>query len=130
MITLRVSGCAIVQDGKLLLRLRKRDTMYEFPGGTVEKGETLVQAALREVEEEVDCKVIIIKEAASYAQVKRPDLRLKLYVHLARLVEGQVPREMEPQEFGELVWMPIFDYLKYPLASNVKKFCEEYRATL
>ena len=130
MITVRVSGCAIVEEGKLLLRFRKRDTMYEFPGGTVEKGETLVQAALREVKEEVDCNVTILKEAASYAQVKRPDLHLKLYVHLAKLVDGQVPREMEPHEFGEFLWMPISDYLKYPLASNVKKFCEEYRATL
>ena len=55
---------------------------------------------------------------------------LHLYVHLARLVEGQVPHEMEPEEFEGLLWMPLSDYVKYPLASNVKKFCEEYQASL
>lgn len=124
--TVRVSGCAIVQDEKLLLRLRKRDQAYEFPGGVVEEGETLVQAALREVKEEVDCAVEIVQENAGHAKVPREGFILHLYVHCAQLKHGQTPREMEPEEFGDLLWMPIVDYAKYPLASNVKTFCEEY----
>lgn len=143
MIVVRVSGCAIVQDGKLLLRFRKRDNAYEFPGGVVEEGETLVQAALREVKEEVDCEVTLqsgvilsggrqrrpkSKDPVTWVsrdEVIKNGVRLKLYVHVARLAENQVPREMEPHEFGDLLWMPIASYAKYPLASNVKKFCEE-----
>ncbi len=125
--TIRVSGCAIVQEGKLLLRFRKRDSCYEFPGGVVEECETLVQAALREVKEEVGCSVVITRDNAGYAAVRKQGILLRLYVHGARLAPGQMPREMEPHEFGELLWMLIVDFTKYPLASNVITFCcKEY----
>ena len=49
----------IIQDGRLLaIRKRSGDhSYYVLPGGTQEAGETLVEAVVREVEEEVGARV-------------------------------------------------------------------------
>ncbi len=50
------TGVAVVKDGKILLVRRSIDDFlggyYELPGGGVDDGETIEQAALREVKEE------------------------------------------------------------------------------
>ncbi len=50
------ASVAVFRDGKVLLATRTRppaDRLWSLPGGKVEAGETLEQAALRELEEEV-----------------------------------------------------------------------------
>ena len=122
---IQVAGCAIVDDGKVLLRFKKSKQNYEFPGGKLEPGESLEQAAQREAKEEVGVAVEII----SYASRDRWEIFGRAFEghdFLARLLPGQIPREQEPQNFGELLWMPIMEYLNYPISSNVAKFCREY----
>lgn len=50
------ASVAVFRDGKVLLATRTKppaDRLWSLPGGKVEAGETLEQAALRELEEEV-----------------------------------------------------------------------------
>ncbi len=50
------ASIAVFRDGKVLLATRTKppaDRLWSLPGGKVEPGETLEQAALRELEEEV-----------------------------------------------------------------------------
>jgi ADP-ribose pyrophosphatase YjhB (NUDIX family) len=50
------ASIAVFRDGKVLLATRTKppaDRLWSLPGGKVEAGETLEQAALRELEEEV-----------------------------------------------------------------------------
>jgi ADP-ribose pyrophosphatase YjhB (NUDIX family) len=50
------ASVAVFRDGKVLLATRTKppaDQLWSLPGGKVEAGETLEQAALRELEEEV-----------------------------------------------------------------------------
>ena len=53
----------IKKDNKFLLGKRKPGGSiggkWEFPGGKVEKNETLEQALIREFKEELDCKITI-----------------------------------------------------------------------
>lgn len=57
------ASIAVFRDGKVLLAARKETAaspIYSLPGGVVELGETLEQAALRELYEEVAVKARII----------------------------------------------------------------------
>ena len=55
----------INNQGKILILRRSSDEYYaglwDFPGGTVEKGETLQQAAAREVKEECGLEIKLEK---------------------------------------------------------------------
>lgn len=56
-------SAAIVRDGKVLLVRRARNpalNLYTLPGGAVETGETLAEAAAREVREETALEVDVI----------------------------------------------------------------------
>jgi mutator protein MutT len=61
-----VVAALIQDDGKLLVCQRKRGTsfamMWEFPGGKVKPGETLEQALVRELEEELGTQATIGSE--------------------------------------------------------------------
>lgn len=48
---------AIIQDGKVLLTRRRDFEVWCLPGGEVDSGETLAQAAIREAREEVGLEV-------------------------------------------------------------------------
>lgn len=57
------ASVAAFRDGKVLLATRTKppaDQLWSLPGGKVEAGETLEQAALRELEEEVGVKARLI----------------------------------------------------------------------
>ena len=48
----------ILRDGKLAMVHSLEEGYYEFPGGGVEAGESLVDAAIRETEEEVGLRIV------------------------------------------------------------------------
>ena len=56
-----VVAAVIVKDNKFLITRRapklKLEGMWEFPGGKVEKGESLHEAIEREIKEELSCTV-------------------------------------------------------------------------
>ncbi len=57
------ASVAVFRDGKVLLATRTRppdDRLWSLPGGKVEPGETLEQAALRELAEEVGVEARIL----------------------------------------------------------------------
>lgn len=57
------ASIAVFRDGRVLLATRTKppaDRLWSLPGGKVEAGETLEEAALREVEEEVGVRARIL----------------------------------------------------------------------
>ena len=57
------ASIAVFRDGKVLLATRTKppaDRLWSLPGGKVEAGETLEQAALRELDEEVGVTARIV----------------------------------------------------------------------
>jgi len=58
-----VVGAAILRDGRVLAARRTSPAAaagrWEFPGGKVEPGETPEQALVREIAEELGCRVVV-----------------------------------------------------------------------
>ncbi len=102
----------LVRNGKVLLGIKKRgfgEGKLVSPGGKVDPGETVMQAAIRECEEESGVKVHSCKEVA---RVIFRDLYYKgepetdeMYAFISEDFEG------EPAETDELIpeWFPLDD---------------------
>ncbi len=118
-----LSGPAIIQDEKLLLLYKIKDQHYEFPGGHVEEGESLIEAAIREAREEIACEVKLIKYLTNI-EFEKDGQNFIAHIFLAEIVKGE-PRANEP-EHSKVIWLPIKDYKNYSLASNVIEFCRRY----
>ena len=64
--SINVVAAVICEDKKFLIAQRGKTKEYgllwKFPGGKVEEGETLEEALLREIKEEIDVKIFIEKK--------------------------------------------------------------------
>jgi ADP-ribose pyrophosphatase YjhB (NUDIX family) len=97
------ASVAVFRDGRVLLAARGTPPMahvYTLPGGHVEPGETLAQAALRELDEEVGVKAEIVGFLAPVEIIETdPDGRARLHfvvcAHAARWLSGEPQTGLE-----------------------------------
>ena len=122
---------ALIRDnGKLLVCQRKRGTsfamMWEFPGGKVKPGETLKQALVRELEEELGTRATIGSEVYRtqhrYAELSEPIELIFFHAELnPRSVRNLVFEEIlwrDPSSLPELNFLPADKELIENLASG------------
>ena len=67
-------GGVVVQDGRVLLIRRGKEPLYGrwvIPGGTVERGETLEEALVREMEEETQLRVEPLEVLTVFDRIQR-----------------------------------------------------------
>lgn len=100
----KVVGAIIENEyGEILCALRSPQmtipNMWEFPGGKVEKGESLQDAIEREIYEELDCKVEAI-EVFNDNTHEYDNVIVNLICIKCRIVDG-VPMS---NEHSELIW--------------------------
>ncbi|MHB2169645.1 NUDIX hydrolase [Alsobacter sp. R-9] len=70
------ASVAVFRDGRVLVASRTKppaDAMFSLPGGVVEIGETLSQAALRELDEEVGVQAEIVGFAGHVEVIERDE---------------------------------------------------------
>lgn len=103
------ASAAIVRDGKVLIVRRARPPakdVYTLPGGVVEAGETLIEAVIREVQEEIGLSIEPIKLAGHREAIKRnADGRVERHFVImcfaSRLKSGT---ERPNDEITEILW--------------------------
>ncbi|MEA2842188.1 MAG: 8-oxo-dGTP diphosphatase [Methylobacteriaceae bacterium] len=100
---------ACFRDGKVLLATRTRPPAkgaLTLPGGLVEPGERLTEAALRELQEEVEVEAEIIGFNGHAERIERDgDGRVKQHYVIASFVARWLSGEPQPgPEAGEIVW--------------------------
>jgi 8-oxo-dGTP diphosphatase len=103
-------SAAIVRDGKVLLVRRAREpavTLFSLPGGVVEVGETLTEAAIREVREETTLTIEPValagyREAITRDTAGRIERHFVILPFAARWIAGE-PRLNE--ELSEARWL-------------------------
>lgn len=99
---------AVIHEGRILLTKREDFEVWCLPGGGVEAGESLAQAAIREVKEETGLDVEITHLVGAYSRLGGfPDVHALLYA--ARPIGGEI--RLQP---GETVDVRYFSSTELP----------------
>jgi mutator protein MutT len=107
-------GVAIISNaaGEILIDKRKMGGamggMWEFPGGKIEAGETIVDCIVREIREELAID-ISVGEHLLTIEHNYPTIRVTLIVHHCKHISG-IP---QPIESDEIRWVKIGDLRQY-----------------
>ena len=125
MLTIKISGSAIVKDNKLLLLYKTKARHYELPGGKIESTETKEQTAIREAKEEIGIDIKLTKYYSCEEFILDAN-QITSHIFLATYHHNQTPKNLEPQVFDHIKWIPLDNYQSYPLAPNVKSFCQKF----
>lgn len=97
-----VAAALIVKDDKFLVCLRhvcdNYGNLWEFPGGTIEIGETSLEAAVREMKEELGIEVEAIKVIETFCD---EDINMIINIDLVecKIISGQ-PQALDCQKFA------------------------------
>ena len=96
----------VVRDGEILLIEKKRGIgagKVNGPGGKIDDGETPLEAAVREVEEELGITPLGVEKAGEVLFETTGDVSMRIHVYRADDCEG------EPHETDEAVplWTPV-----------------------
>ena len=102
---LLVVAAFIARRGRVLLSQRRADQsfalLWEFPGGKVEPGEDLATALVREIREELGCKIRVGK-LVDLVFHPYPEFDLIMPLYHATIIAG-TPRAREVEAFA---WLP------------------------
>ena len=114
-----VSAATIVLNDKREILLIKGPLRgWEMPGGQVEEGESLKEAAIRETKEETGIDVEIIKFCGIFQNVRKSICNT---LFLARPVRGECTTSSESLEVG---FFPIDEALKMVTVGNFRQRIE------
>jgi 8-oxo-dGTP diphosphatase len=119
-----VVAAVVLRDGRALLCRRPRHKrhagLWEFPGGKVLPGETLGEAARRELVEELGIELT----ALTAYRGSRRDPGSAFVIHF---VEGSASGEPRPLEHDEVAWVDPADLERFELAPADRSFVEGWR---
>jgi mutator protein MutT len=124
------ASVAVLREGRILLAMRGKppsEGLFSLPGGKVEIGETLAEAALRELREEVGVEAKLIGLIAPVEFIERDEKghirhHVVIAAHAARWVSG------EPQtgpEAKEIRWVTERDIADLPMTAGLTGILEQ-----
>ena len=113
---------AVIRRGDTLLVCqrpahKRHGGLWEFPGGKLEAGETILDAARRELAEELDVRVLSVGEV-EFA-IADPGSEFVIEFHPVE-IEGE-PVALEHSALG---WVGLDELLELPLAPSDRKYAE------
>lgn len=122
------TGVAVWKDNKILIVRRSAADylggQYELPGGGVDDGETLTEAAIREVKEETGLtvtKVVAVFDGFDYSTDRKP--RVRQVNFLVQAQDGHVVLNLD--EHDEFLWVDASTNLDSLMSTNMKTCVSE-----
>jgi 8-oxo-dGTP diphosphatase len=127
------AGAMILNDkGELFLSKRSQNVKnergcWETPGGSVDFGETLENAARREILEEYGADINIVEQWPAEDHIIPADKQHWVATtFLAKFKPGQEPKIMEPEKCDAIGWFAL-DKLPSPLSLITQMDLERYK---
>ena len=115
-------GGVVVRDGKVLLIRRGKEPLYGrwvVPGGTVELGESLEEALVREMEEETGLHVEPLEVLTVFDRIERDGLRVVYhYVIVDYLCLWRSGEARAASDALDAAWVAPADLRAYDLPSK------------
>ncbi|MGD8403815.1 MAG: NUDIX domain-containing protein [Anaerolineales bacterium] len=103
---------AVLQNNKILLTQRDDFETWILPGGGVEPGESVAQAAIRETKEETGLEVELTKLVGIYSRLGNL-LKGHVVLFIGKQIGGEI--KCQPGETIAVEWFP-FDQIPGPLS--------------
>lgn len=104
-------------DGRIAMVKSRKEGFYKFPGGGLKKGESRVQALIRETREEAGLEIIpsSVRELGMFWEIRKSVYDKEIfdqrsYYYIARAKRRLVPQQLEPYEKSlgfELAFVPV-----------------------
>lgn len=116
-----VAALLFDQDGKILITQRPAGShlegLWEFPGGTIEEGESPEQALLREIKEEINLD-IKVKKLFWQERFEYDVKKIHISFYLCAITPGR--QEVVPLEVADFRWVTIEELpnYKFPAADE------------
>lgn len=120
-----VVGAVLLENGKILATKRNDDrilgTLWEFPGGKIEAGETPERALIREMMEEFDDQIIVGEKVATgvheydFGIVNLTAYYAKFVTHNFDLIAHSKVEWITQDQIKELKWADADQKIAYAL---------------
>ncbi len=123
------ASVALVREGRVLIARRARAPMvgvYAFPGGGVELGETLAQAAARELREETGLEAESFEFLAHVEPIVREGDRVRAHYVIAAFAARWIGGEPAPSpELDAFAWVRGDEVLAYRTTPELPQLVEK-----
>ena len=124
------SGPVIIENGKLLVSKDSKDDFYKIPGGRIEFGEELEETCIREVKEETNADVELIRPLHTMVIYKNPQTQEEMSIILIHYeAKLKNPGKLKPnrEDIIEVKWLDVEGIKsgKYAVAPNIKYLIEK-----
>lgn len=127
-----IGGIILNKEGKFLLIQRGKKSknevgMWGFPGGALEFGETIEEAIIREVQEELGVKIKPLKKLAPVNhRIPNEKQHWVAVPYICQLVSGR-PKIKEPDKISDMRWLSLEDARELHLSLVAEEVMEKLK---